>query len=427
MILVLLILISFLVILAVTLSILDNYRKHIVLFFYCFIQGFYLIFAPWMNYAFDDFEAFNVKLSEFDFTLGLVALLLHLLFFYFGYLISYTINGKKVFSAISRDSIDHKNITMAIYIFLFLLIGINAVMGEISLFDILAGKEDTATLGFKGGTNWISSMADSLILLMIMTTHYRAPFIFKVIFYPLTIFLFLILGFRYRFLLIIFGFVFLFLRKNYLKVKTVFRVLTLLIFAFYTFMFFSENRIQFYTGKYDDLKYNFTEFEYGSIHHNALGSIVDFALQKSFREDKNRYDFGVSMFVYPLIMVAPSSFFEGGEKPYPAPQIENIDAALEVPRSYGQACTFVGMSFNAYSWVGVILLSFIFGFQAFKLEFVNSSGLDLFYKLAVILSTFQLYTRGYLGLFLLPLSFMLLPLLIIKSKNLKFNGKATRP
>ena len=115
-------------------------------------------------------------------------------------------------------------------------------------------------------------------------------------------------------------------------------------------------------------------------------------------------------------MVIPSNFFHNSEKPYPAPQIISIDNSLNIPREYGQACTFIGMSFYSYSWPGVILFSFLFGILASKLEFNNDTNLKFFIKLSFVLASFQLYTRGYLGLFLLPLTFMLFPIFLIKYK-----------
>ena len=406
-------LITFIIILCVF----NNYRKYQVLFYYAFIQSFYLLFTPWYNYLNGDFSAFNTQLSPFDFQLGLFILFLHLIFFYQGYFFFnyYRFKKRKFLDNFSFD-FEFKNKVSKTYIIFFIIIGINAAFGEVSFYDILLGKSDTETLGFKGGSNWISSMADSLLILMLMSHFYKSSKLLRLFLFPLTIFLFLILGFRYRLLLIIFGFVFIYLKRNFLKGKQVFKIFSLLLISFYLFMFFSENRISFYSNKLDNLTYNFVDFHYESIHDNALGSIVDFAMIKSLNEGKSNYDFGQSMFLYPIIMILPSSIFPNSEKPYPAPQITTIDKSLDVPRAYGQACTFIGMSFYAYSFFGVIILSFLFGCLASYLEFYNDTNFTFFFKLAFLLASFQLYTRGYLGLFLLPLAFMLLPLLILKYK-----------
>lgn len=399
-------------------SILTNYRQFQVLLYFNFIQLFYLLYTPWFNYLSDDFSAFNVKLSEYDFQVGLLVLFTHLVFFYCGYIFNHKLKRNKNYRLKSNNfsNSEYKNKVSKVYVVFFIIIAINAAFGEISLYDILLGKSDTETLGFKGGSNWISSMADSLIMLMLMSHFYKSHKLLQILLFPLTIFLFLILGFRYRLLLIVFGFVFMFLKKHILKSAEVLKIFGFLLFAFYLFMFFSENRISFYSNKYDNLKYNVTEFNYGSIRDNAMGSIVDFAIIKSLNEDESNCDLGTSMFIYPFIMIIPASFFPDSEKPYPAPQINAIDKALNVPRSYGQACTFVGMSFYSFSIFGVVIFSFIFGLFASYLEFFKDNTLDFFFKLAYILASFQLYTRGYLGLFLLPLVFMLLPLLIVKYK-----------
>lgn len=401
----------------VVLCIFNNYRKYQVLFYFAFIQLFYLLFSPWYNYIHNDYSAFNIELTYSDFQLGLFILLIHLLFFYQGYFYYNYYRFKKKWSlSYNNYEVDLKYNVTKLYVLFFILISINAAFGEVSLYDILLGKSDLQTLGFKGGSNWISSMADSLLILMLMSHYYKSSKIIKIILYPITIFLFLILGFRYRLLLLIFGFIFMYLKRNVLKTKKVLKIFSLLIIAFYMFMFFSENRISFYSNKYDNLTYNIIDFHYETIHDNALGSIVDFAMIKSIKEGNSKYDLGQSMFVYPIIMILPASIFPNSEKPYPAPQITTIDKSLDVPRTYGQACTFIGMSFYSYSFFGVIIFSFLFGCLASYLEFYNDNNSTFFFKLTILLSSFQLYTRGYLGLFLLPLFFMLIPLFILKYK-----------
>jgi hypothetical protein len=418
---------TLLITLIVIACIFDNYRKYQALFYFSFIQLFYLLYTPWYNYFNDDYEAFNTKLTYGDFQMGLFILFLHLLFFYTGYFfLKFSQLSKKNVFFKKNIQFDFKNKVSIIYIVFFIVIAINAAFGDISLYDILLGKDDTETLGFKGGSNWIGSMANSLIILMLMSHFYKSNKLIRFILFPLTIFLFLILGFRYRLLLVIFGFVFMYLKQNILKTKKILIIVLTLFISFYFFMFFSENRISFYSNKYDNLKYNITDFNYESIHHNAVGSIVDFAMIKSLREGKTNYDFGQSMFVYPFIMIVPSSFFENSEKPYPAPQVKTIDIALDVPRSYGQACTFVGMSYFAYSVFGVLIFSFLFGCFASFLEFYKDNNLTFFFKVAFLLASFQLYTRGYLGLFLLPLAYMLLPLFFIKYKFVLYPKKHTQ-
>ena len=232
----------------------------------------------------------------------------------------------------------------------------------------------------------------------------------------LTVILFLILGFRYRLLLLAFGLMFIYIKSNLDSGRKVIKLASLGFIFFFIFMFFSENRINFYSQNFNKIVYNPIKFNYSSIRDNTQGSLVDFAIYKYLGEDKTTYDFGESMFVYPVIMVTPSSFFKNSEKPYPAPQINTIDDALGVPRSYGQACTFLGMSFFSFSYFGIIFFSFLFGMCISAWEIHKSNNISLFIKISFLLAAFQLYTRGYLGLFLLPLVYMLIAVYLIKYK-----------
>jgi hypothetical protein len=407
---------SFLILFAIFFSFRKNYRNHIALIYMIIIQIFYLMFTPWYNYFDNDYTAFNTLLSRFDFNFGLFLLLIHFSFFYLGYLIFELNKSKPILKEIEPLNLSFGP-KVSKYYFLFLcVIAFNALSGEISLYDILVGKEESETLGFKGATNYFSSLADSLIILFLMSIYFKSKKIYNIIFMTLSVVLFLILGFRYRLLLLVVGIVLVYIKTNIKSGREILKLSSLSFIFFFIFMFFSENRINFYSQNYTNLVINPLEFNYSSIRDNTQGSIVDFAIYKILREDNASYDLGESMFVYPIIMVTPSKFFKNSEKPYPAPQITTIDNALKVPRSYGQACTLLGMSFFAYSYIGVIFFSFLFGICISAWEINKVNNLKFFFNVCFLLASFQLYTRGYLGLFLLPLVYMLLVVFIIKYK-----------
>ena len=396
-----------------------NYRKHIALIYVIIIQVFYLMFTPWYNYFDNDYFAFNRQLSHYDYGLGLFILFIHLFFFYFGYfLFDVKKNRSNYYSLdlVQRVNYEIGSKVSKFYFFLICIIAFNAISGEINLYDILVGKEESETLGFKGATNYISSFADSLIILFLMSIYFKSNKILNIIFMTLTVILFLILGFRYRLLLLAFGYMFIYIKTNFDSGRKVIKLVFLGFIFFFIFMFFSVNRINFYSQNYSKIVYNPIDFNYSSIRDNTQGSLVDFAIYKHLGEDKTNYDFGESMFIYPIIMVTPSSFFKNSEKPYPAPQINTIDDALGVPRSYGQACTFLGMSFFGFSYFGIIVFSFLFGICISTWEIYQVSNVKLFFNLSFLLAFFQLYTRGYLGLFLLPLVYMIIAVILIKYK-----------
>lgn len=395
---------------------LRNYRNHISLLYVIFIQIFYLLFTPWYNYLDNDYFVFNTRLSIYDYSLGLFILSLHLVFFYLGYLIFELKKNHKFLKSLQNQGVNYNNSSKVtkFYLLLLLILTVNAISGEISLYDILVGKEETATLGFKGATNYISSFADSLIILFLMSIYFKSKKVFNIIFMIITVILFLILGFRYRLLLLSFGLIFIYIKSNLNSGRNIIKLGLLGFFFFIIFMFFSENRINFYSQNYNDIVYNPFDFNYSSIRDNTQGSLVDFAIYKYLGDDNTNHDLGETMFIYPIIMVTPSSFFKNSEKPYPAPQINAIDNALGVPRSYGQACTFIGMSFFSFSYFGVIFFSFLFGTCISFWEIHYANNLKLFIKISFLLASFQLYTRGYFGLFLLPLVYMLISVLFIK-------------
>ena len=391
----------------------NNYKKHIYYLFFTIVIVFYAIYAPLVNILEEDYHSFNVNIQYDGFVRGLAVLFTHILFINVGYF-------SKLFkirqSWYSKPVVFFDKRIGFLFGFLFVLICINAAFGQVSLFAILRGKVDVPTLGFEGKTYWIANLADSLIILLIAMFFYNKSLKMRVTSLALAIPLFLILGFRYRLLLLIFGMFFLFLHKTKINIIKASKILGVFIVTFLFFMFVSENRIQLYSMKYDDINYDVTSFNYNSIYENSLGSIVDFGVYDGLHKGKIESDFGETMFKYPFIIIMPASFFERGVKPYPPPQIKAIDKALNVPRSYGQAVTFIGMSYYAFSLVGVILFSFFLGKLLRVLELTNYPDPYFLVKTAVVLSLFQLYTRGYIGQFLQHLAYLYIPVYLLRRR-----------
>lgn len=410
--------------LAVCISLLyakNSREKNYIAVFYCgIVQVSYLILTPLYNFIYAEYNAFNTRLLVEDIEYGLFILLIHLVFLHLGY--HYNFNRS---SPIPRtpllNGITPRRLKFC-YLVIFVAIAVNMANGEISLYNILLGNEGGVTLGFKGATYWVASFADSLIILLVILFSFGRLNLFVCFIVPLTISLFVILGFRYRLILTFIGIMFVYLRKYELNSRYIFRSIVICVIAFYSFMFFSDNRLKLYSAQFSTLSYNPSDFDYNSIVLNLQGSVVDSALLKLIRENGAQHDYGETMFVYPLIMLLPSSFFNNNQKPYPAPQIADIDRSLKVPRSYGQACTFVGMAYYAYGIPGVIILSFLFGAIVSYLEFRSNGGSVLFLKISVLLASFQLYTRGYVGLFLIPLAFMVFSVLLV-AKPIKWSKR----
>jgi hypothetical protein len=387
-------------------SLIKGVQNYIFLFFFSFVQFFYLIYAPTINIFKDDYFAFESYIGERGYITGLILLNIHLILFSISY---YLTSINKTSIHLGKFNVGHLRV---LCISLLILFVINSFFGEISLYQILVGVEIGSTLGFQGASYWFSMLADSLITINILLILLDKSALFKVFSVLTSLIIFLILGFRYRFILFGFGIILYLIKFRKVRVST---LAICSSFLFVTFMFFSENRVPFYTGKYEQINFNPLEFDYDNIYYNAQGSIVDFAIENSIIDGKQNVDLGETIFLYPFITIMPASFFKDGLKPYPAPQMLAIDKALNVPREYGQAVSFLGMSFYGFSFFGLFLFSIILGFIVKKMETRTTSDSVYFIsKLVVVLALFQLYTRGYFSQFLMHLFYLYLPFLLLK-------------
>jgi hypothetical protein len=390
-------------------SLIKGVRNYIFLFFFSFVQLFYLVYAPTINIFNKNYFAFESYIGERGYLIGLIILDIHILLF----TTSYHLTKRKIYQ------VDLNKIKQSLIRFLFILVVvlfvINSFVSEVSLYQILIGIEFGSTLGFQGATYWFSMLADSLITLNILLIIYDRNSIFKFLGVITSLAIFLILGFRYRFILFGFGIILYLLKIGKIRISK----LAIYSFVFFgVFMFFSENRIPFYTGKYEQINYNPLSFDYDNIYYNAQGSIVDFAIENSIINNKQDIDYGKTIFIYPFITILPASFFKDMEKPYPAPQMLAIDTALNVPREYGQAVSLIGMSFYGFSFIGLFFFSVLFGFFVKRFETSDSNNVISFVSsLVIVLAFFQLYTRGYFSQFLMHLFYLYLPLYILKSNK----------
>lgn len=387
-------------------SIIKGVQKYIFLLFFSFVQLFYLVYAPTVNILNEDYFAFESYIGERGYLIGLIILDIHILLFTASYHLT-----KRKFRVNDLNRIKNSRIRILFLIVVVLFI-INSFLGEISLYQILIGIEFGSTLGFQGATYWFSMLADSLITLNILLIIYDKNSFLKFLGVITSLTIFLILGFRYRFILFGFGIILYLLKMGKIQVAKL-AIYSILFFGI--FMFFSENRVPFYTSKYEQISFNPLEYNYDNIYYNAQGSIVDFAIENSIINSKQDIDYGKTILVYPFITILPASFFKDMEKPYPAPQMLAIDAALNVPREYGQAVSLIGMSFYGFSFIGLFFFSVLFGFFVKRLETSDSTNVISFVSsLVIIMAFFQLYTRGYFSQFLMHLFYLYLPLYILK-------------
>ena len=387
-------------------------NKKVFFIFILLVQYFYLINTPLHNVIISDFHAVNKYIKDI-YPFGFFILLLHLFIFIISYLYFKTRNltPQKLIYDVSNKKI------LTTFIFLYLIIFINTLSGGINLIDIIKGKDVGSTLGLKGTSYYLQNFADSLITLIIAAFVIKTNKLTLIIMIILSFILFLILGFRYRIILTIFALLIFYFHNRNLVLSDFIKIKILLLTFFYFIFFITSNRTSFFTQKFDKIEYNPNNFDYSVIYDQTRGSVVDFAIYKALQNKEISHDYGNTMFLYVFIKIIPAQFFKFGEKPYPPPMLVDIDSSLSVSRDYGEASTILGSSYYSFSIFGIILFSILLAFVISSLE--NSIYNNNYYfirNVMILMSIFQLITRGYFPQFIDHLVYMMFPLLLIRKK-----------
>ena len=407
--------------------------KHNIHLYILFITSYYLVLAPTVTGITEDWVLFtlgwkgSVDIGDiYDF--GMLMILLHFVFYTVGYLIIFRQQSflKKDLSDISyRLSVGQfieKRIFL-LFLFLYMIIFFNTLAGGINLFRIFMGLYGEPTLGLRGYTYYMQNFADSLILLLVAGYYFKIKPTYYRIMLAMAIPLFLVLGFRYRIILFVFGFGIIYLRDNEVKLLTAIKAILFATLFVYSMLMLTNNRAEIYMQEWDKVNFSVSDLPYDALVNQAKGSRIDFALYKAIFENKIEHDYGKTTFLYPFIKLMPSFVFNGGEKPYPPPQIRDLHLALNSGSQVGEAITSVGSSFYSFGVYGVVSFSLLFGMLVGKLQ--NRYGKTMFsglFSIAIGLSLFMWLTRGYSPGFIDHLGFMLIPILILNY----FYNKAIR-
>jgi len=396
---------------------------HILSLFFLVVSSYYLLLTPSVYYFTEEWYAVNTNVKNY-WDLGMLMLLVHFTFYTIGYfLFNNTRHLEYDFSSLeARSSIGYLIEKKIFFIFLILycIIFLNTLSDGINLIDIFLGEHGGPTLGLKGGSYYLQNFADSLIALLILGFFFKIRRQYMLIMFLLAIPLFLILGFRYRIILTIFGFAIVYFYDNPIRpIVFVKSVLALLVFL-YAMLLLTHNRAAIFMQEFDKISYDYKEFPYNALLHQAKGSLMDFAMYRAVDKNIVEIDYGETMIVYPIIKAIPSSFFKGGVKPYPSPQLKAIDTSISAGREVGEAVTSIGASFFAFYYPGVAIFAFATGAIIRKLQKnIGKSTYSFMTSISIVLSLFMWMTRGYMPGFIDHLAYMLIPIIILRVISLR--------
>tara|TARA_A100001015_G_scaffold319645_1_gene443189 strand:- start:1812 stop:3143 length:1332 start_codon:yes stop_codon:yes gene_type:complete len=399
--------------------------KHYIHLYILGASGYFLTLAPVITGIEEQFQLYtlgwgsSVDIGDiFDF--GMMMIVIHFICYTIGYLLVVRVRntGATDYSAIpQRQEIGQAIGKSIFYVFLALygVIFLNTLAGGINLIDIFMGTYGKPTLGLRGYTYYLQNFADSLITLLLAALFFKIkPRYFRIMLI-LAIPLFLVLGFRYRIILLVFGLGMIYLRDNRIKLVPFLKALSFVIIFLYSMLLLTHNRATIYMQQWDQMSYDYTEFPYEAFIEQAKGSRIDFALYQALSDGRIDHDLGLTTFVYPFIKFTPSFVFEGGKKPYPPPQLNDIHVALSSSTDIGEAVTSIGSAYYSFGAAGVITFGLVFGLLVGRLQ--NNAGKTPFsalFSIVVSLALFMWLTRGYMPGFVDHLAYLLIPVFILK-------------
>ena len=393
----------------------------------------YLFTTPVAYFIKKYYIAFEMDVKDY-FGIGFFQILLHLLFYNFGYFLFIRNKNRKIyytdFKLRFQIGIQIEKTIFILFILAYFAVFINTLSVGINLIDVFVGKFGDPTMGLKGGSYYIQNLADSLIGFIVVAFYFKIKkrYYFLMLFFSMP--LFLILGFRYRIILSFFGIIIIYIYDKGLNFKSIIKYLLIFLIALYSLLLLTHNRYAIYMQKYDELSYDMTEFDYNVIFDQARGSLIDFAVYKYLDKNIDKIDYGETMFGYVFVKMLPKTFFKSGVKPYPPPSFYIIDDAINGTRDNGEAVTSLGAAFIAFYYPGIYLFGFILGLTIAKLQNqIEKSYLSFIGSILAVLAIFQWVTRGYFPQFIDHLAYILIPifllnLIINKRKifsNLKIN------
>ena len=381
----------------------------------------YLFFTPVIYFFSGYYYAFQMNVKEY-FGIGFLQILLHIIFYTFGYLLFIKIqkNKKNKYLFCTEDFRKKvgKEIENKIFVFFsvsYIAVFLNTLSVGINLLDVFLGKFGDPTMGLRGGSYYIQNLADSLIGFIVIAYFFKIKRSYFLIILLCSIPLFLILGFRYRIILSFFGIVLIYLFDYQISVKSVFKYFLIFFIAFYVLLLLTHNRYAIYMQKYDSVTFDISDFDFDIVTSQSRGSMIDFAVYKHIDSGKGKIDYGETMFGYVFIKMFPSFVFSGGVKPYPPPQLPLIDDAINGTRDNGEAVTSLGGTFVAFYYPGIYFFAFILGIIISKLQNqFNKSYLGMISSILITLAIFQWITRGYFPQEIDHLVYMIFPIILLK-------------
>ncbi|MHA4843860.1 O-antigen polysaccharide polymerase Wzy [Flavitalea antarctica] len=395
-----------------------GWNRHLPYLWTLIIYSIYVLITPLFFYFDQNYVIIGTDIRDY-YGIGFAFNIVGVLCFILGYWIA---NMNKTDLWLAPPVYDVKDPHKIISILFYSLYGIvlfNLAIGGANIQQVFIGNEIVG-LGASGGSYFLQNFTDSLICVIVLAYLYGIPGRILLFWIAISLFLFSILGFRYRIVLSLFGILFVYLYKNEVSVQRIAVGGILALLFFYGIMFSTVNRKTLIMKTYNELEFDPLSYDYGKFFDQTRGALPDMAVYKLY-DNPNRnpqHDYGLTMFGYVFIRMIPRAIYPDKDRFYPPPQLATTLQAYDAwwARFSGEATLSVAALYIAFGWAGIVFGHFFWG--VFLRKFANNirrqDKLQVASYFVVALATFQWITRGYFPQVIDHFVYMMIPIWIIR-------------
>jgi hypothetical protein len=408
---------GFILFISFRLAFLNNWRTHIGFIFVIMIFSQYLLITPFFHWYKEIYLIIGTDIREY-FGLAFFYNIIGLLAFMIGYW-SINSNDKNWEYSYKRELENPASKVITLYFIFYAIVIVNMAAGGINIRNLFLGDE-IAGLGVRGFSYFFQNFADTLITLIILAYLYKLPYNKFIPLLISAIFIFSLLGFRYRIMLTLFGIGLIFLLRNKITISIARNLIFISILFFYMILFSTANRFELIQKNYNELLYNPLKYDSELIFYQTRSGVADIAIYKLFNNSyqKAEHDYGITMFGYVFIRMIPRSIYQDKDRFYPPPQLKTTIQAYDAywAKFSGESTTHYGAFYIAYGWFGIILLHFIWGILLAKFTYGvrMQDPLSIAGYIVLTVVSFQWISRGYFPQIIDNFIYMMIPIWVLR-------------
>ncbi|UPT76870.1 oligosaccharide repeat unit polymerase [Sulfurovum sp. XGS-02] len=416
----------------------NNIKNNLPLFYIITIMFAFMFLGPLYGYVNNIKSLFGNYLWDY-YDDVLVYYILGISMFFIGYILSIknTKKNKKINISLLKN-IDKNFIRFGMLIgvlgYILWAVTSGRSIYNIFLLDYFGASNNLDNfMNIEKGNNYLRQMVEIFIPILTLSFFSNMKKKEIAIWTLIALIIYISQGFRYRIILLISAYTFIYI-FFYVKSYKKFFMSTglLLILTLYTVTQLTyyrwEIRANILGQEAKRVSSDYANETVLSTFGHYTRNYMPFAsLVKYMEKNDIEYGYGETMFGHIFVRMLPSFFFPDGKPFPPAVKVSAESWESAEGKFAGEAYAATGGVYYEFGVIGIILfyivIGYLIGILTKKIKKAKNS-VHLAFYLTIIVSFFQLLTRGYLPGYVISFGYMLLPFIYIKFfKSALWNSK----